>query len=136
MRWKRNAHERVQKAKKNPHLLLMNSHVWPKKVVTRLPRASLEPPPNASLESPHAALEYLLPLLKFQPRPVVAAMARFRQYLEQRGTRLCATAEFLPFYALPFVPEPERHPSFASIFTVSGIDDCYCILERISLRRQ
>ncbi|XP_028259331.1 lisH domain-containing protein ARMC9-like isoform X2 [Parambassis ranga] len=40
----------------------------------------------------------------------------FKQYLETRGTALSQTTEFLPYYALPFVPNPTVHPSFKHLF--------------------
>uniref|UniRef100_A0AAX7UG78 LisH domain-containing protein ARMC9 n=1 Tax=Astatotilapia calliptera TaxID=8154 RepID=A0AAX7UG78_ASTCA len=40
----------------------------------------------------------------------------FRQYLETRGGALSQTTEFLPYYALPFVPNPTVHPSFKELF--------------------
>lgn len=39
-------------------------------------------------------------------------MAKFKNYLETRGAILVSHADFLPYYALPHVPEPENHPSF------------------------
>uniref|UniRef100_A0A669CK43 LisH domain-containing protein ARMC9 n=1 Tax=Oreochromis niloticus TaxID=8128 RepID=A0A669CK43_ORENI len=40
----------------------------------------------------------------------------FKQYLETRGEALSQTTEFLPYYALPFVPNPTVHPSFKELF--------------------
>lgn len=40
----------------------------------------------------------------------------FKQYLETRGAALSQTTEFLPYYALPFVPKPTVHPSFKDLF--------------------
>ena len=40
----------------------------------------------------------------------------FQYYLETRGAGLAHTGEFLPFYALPYVPQPEHHPSFEHLF--------------------
>uniref|UniRef100_A0A665X3Q8 LisH domain-containing protein ARMC9 n=1 Tax=Echeneis naucrates TaxID=173247 RepID=A0A665X3Q8_ECHNA len=40
----------------------------------------------------------------------------FKQYLETRGAALSQTTEFLPYYALPFVPNPTIHPSFKDLF--------------------
>ncbi|XP_026053634.1 lisH domain-containing protein ARMC9 isoform X2 [Carassius auratus] len=40
----------------------------------------------------------------------------FKHYLETRGAALSQTTEFLPFYALPFVPNPTVHPSFQELF--------------------
>lgn len=39
-------------------------------------------------------------------------MSNFKTYLENRGAILVSHADFLPYYALPHVPEPENHPSF------------------------
>ncbi|KAM8888674.1 lisH domain-containing protein ARMC9 isoform 1-T5 [Synchiropus picturatus] len=43
----------------------------------------------------------------------------FRKYLETRGAALSQTTEFLPYYALPFVPNPSTHPSFKQLFQES-----------------
>ncbi|ELK17120.1 LisH domain-containing protein ARMC9 [Pteropus alecto] len=40
----------------------------------------------------------------------------FKTYLETKGAALSQTTEFLPFYALPFVPNPRAHPSFKELF--------------------
>ncbi|KAJ7324659.1 hypothetical protein JRQ81_017679 [Phrynocephalus forsythii] len=40
----------------------------------------------------------------------------FKNYLETQGAALSQTTEFLPFYALPFVPNPMIHPSFKELF--------------------
>ncbi|XP_059507095.1 lisH domain-containing protein ARMC9 isoform X4 [Stegostoma tigrinum] len=42
--------------------------------------------------------------------------SHFKSYLETRGAALSQTTEFLPFYALPFVPNPTVHPSFKELF--------------------
>ena len=49
------------------------------------------------------------------------AMNNFKKFIENRGSSLSQTTEFLPFYALPFVPNPKTHPSYREMFTVSGI---------------
>ena len=41
-----------------------------------------------------------------------------KHYLETRGAALSQTTEFLPYYALPFVPNPKVHPSFRELFQV------------------
>ncbi|XP_078063544.1 lisH domain-containing protein ARMC9 isoform X5 [Mustelus asterias] len=43
-------------------------------------------------------------------------ISHFKNYLETRGAALSQTTEFLPFYALPFVPNPTVHPSFRELF--------------------
>uniref|UniRef100_A0A4W6D7Z4 LisH domain-containing protein ARMC9 n=1 Tax=Lates calcarifer TaxID=8187 RepID=A0A4W6D7Z4_LATCA len=45
-------------------------------------------------------------------------ISHFKQYLETRGAALSQTSEFLPYYALPFVPNPTVHPSFKDLFQV------------------
>lgn len=47
----------------------------------------------------------------------------FKTYLETKGAALSQTTEFLPFYALPFVPNPMVHPSFKELFQVSDASD-------------
>ncbi|XP_034439184.1 lisH domain-containing protein ARMC9 isoform X2 [Hippoglossus hippoglossus] len=44
-----------------------------------------------------------------------------RKYLETRGAALSQAAEFLPYYALPYVPNPTAHPSFKYLFHDSWI---------------
>uniref|UniRef100_A0A6I8SKE1 LisH domain-containing protein ARMC9 n=1 Tax=Xenopus tropicalis TaxID=8364 RepID=A0A6I8SKE1_XENTR len=46
-------------------------------------------------------------------------ISHFKTYLETSGAALSQTTEFLPFYALPFVPHPAAHPSFKEIFQES-----------------
>lgn len=45
----------------------------------------------------------------------------FKQYLETRGETLSQTTKFLPYYALPFVPNPTVHPTFKDLFQDSWI---------------
>ncbi|XP_063057272.1 lisH domain-containing protein ARMC9 isoform X2 [Engraulis encrasicolus] len=47
----------------------------------------------------------------------------FKHFLETRGSALSQTTEFLPFYALPFVPNPVTHPSFRNLFQESWIPE-------------
>ncbi|KAK3732308.1 hypothetical protein QZH41_020461 [Actinostola sp. cb2023] len=47
------------------------------------------------------------------------SMKMFKSYLENKGAGLSQTTEFLPYYALPFVPDPTMHPSFKPIFANS-----------------
>uniref|UniRef100_A0A3Q3W9I9 LisH domain-containing protein ARMC9 n=1 Tax=Mola mola TaxID=94237 RepID=A0A3Q3W9I9_MOLML len=48
-------------------------------------------------------------------------IAFFKQYLETRGATLSHISQFLPYYALPFVPNPTDHPSFQDLFQDSWI---------------
>ncbi|XP_044531596.1 lisH domain-containing protein ARMC9 [Gracilinanus agilis] len=53
----------------------------------------------------------------------------FKAYLETKGAALSQTTEFLPFYALPFVPNPAAHPSFKELFQDSWIPELKTRLE-------
>lgn len=57
-------------------------------------------------------------------------MREFKNYLETRGATLSQTTEFLPYYALPFVPNPKGHPSYKELFTDSWIKDLEVRLEK------
>ncbi|XP_031533725.2 lisH domain-containing protein ARMC9 isoform X2 [Vicugna pacos] len=54
----------------------------------------------------------------------------FKSYLETKGAALSQTTEFLPFYALPFVPNPMVHPSFKELFQDSWIPELKLKLEK------
>uniref|UniRef100_A0AAQ6IVA6 LisH domain-containing protein ARMC9 n=1 Tax=Anabas testudineus TaxID=64144 RepID=A0AAQ6IVA6_ANATE len=59
--------------------------------------------------------------LRRHPTEFQERISYFKQYLETRGAALSQTTEFLPYYALPFVPNPTVHPSFKSLFQDSWI---------------
>ena len=52
-----------------------------------------------------------------QPGALTASMRVFKEYLETDGAALAVTPEFLAYYAMPYVPEISRHPSFRELFT-------------------
>ncbi|XP_050163803.1 lisH domain-containing protein ARMC9 isoform X1 [Myiozetetes cayanensis] len=56
-------------------------------------------------------------------------ISHFKAYLETKGAALSQTTEFLPFYALPFVPNPMSHPSFKELFQDSWTLDLRTRLE-------
>ncbi|XP_030842980.1 lisH domain-containing protein ARMC9 isoform X2 [Strongylocentrotus purpuratus] len=58
------------------------------------------------------------------------AMEEFKKYLETGGASLSQTTEFLPFYALPFVPDPTKHPSYKELFQDSWVPDLQVRLEK------
>ncbi|XP_066477875.1 lisH domain-containing protein ARMC9 [Tiliqua scincoides] len=58
-------------------------------------------------------------------------ISRFKTYLETKGAALSQTTEFLPFYALPFVPNPMIHPSFKELFQESWESDLKIRLEEL-----
>ena len=45
-------------------------------------------------------------------------MQAFKEYLESEGASLAITPEFLAYYAMPYVPEISKHPSFKDLFSV------------------
>uniref|UniRef100_A0A8C2JFY9 LisH domain-containing protein ARMC9 n=1 Tax=Cyprinus carpio TaxID=7962 RepID=A0A8C2JFY9_CYPCA len=57
-------------------------------------------------------------------------ITHFKHYLETRGAALSQTTEFLPFYALPFVPNPTVHPSFQELFQDSWMPELREKLEK------
>ena len=48
--------------------------------------------------------------------------AEFKRYLDNAGSELSKTSEFLAFYALPYIPNPMDHPSFKSLFTMDWVN--------------
>ncbi|CAD8159029.1 unnamed protein product [Paramecium pentaurelia] len=48
---------------------------------------------------------------------------QFKQYLDSKGGDLSKTNEVLPFYALPYVKNPEIHQSFSHLFTHEWISE-------------
>lgn len=70
--------------------------------------------------------------LKFAKGQALAekSMQEFKNYLENRGATLSQTTEFLPFYALPFVPNPKAHPSYKELFTDTWMKDLEVRLEK------
>ncbi|KAM8953640.1 lisH domain-containing protein ARMC9 isoform 2-T2 [Pelodytes ibericus] len=57
-------------------------------------------------------------------------ISHFKTYLETSGAALSQTTEFLPFYALPFVPNPAAHPSFKELFQESWEPELKMRLEK------
>ncbi|XP_053566281.1 lisH domain-containing protein ARMC9 isoform X2 [Bombina bombina] len=57
-------------------------------------------------------------------------ISHFKTYLETSGAALSQTTEFLPFYALPFVPNPVAHPSFKELFQESWAPELKTRLEK------
>ncbi|CAH1773074.1 unnamed protein product [Owenia fusiformis] len=58
------------------------------------------------------------------------SMGYFKQYIESRGANLSQTTEFLPFYALPFVPNPQNHPTYKELFSEAWVPDIQIRLEK------
>ncbi|EDV24286.1 uncharacterized protein TRIADDRAFT_57604 [Trichoplax adhaerens] len=44
------------------------------------------------------------------------SMARFRKYLDNRGSNFSQSRDLLPYFALPFVPDLRNHEEFKSLF--------------------
>jgi hypothetical protein len=47
----------------------------------------------------------------------------FKNFLDSKGGDLAKTSEFLPFYALPYVGDPTKHPTFKNLFTKKWAND-------------
>uniref|UniRef100_A0A8C2NF57 LisH domain-containing protein ARMC9 n=1 Tax=Capra hircus TaxID=9925 RepID=A0A8C2NF57_CAPHI len=62
--------------------------------------------------------------------PCAGGISYFKTYLETKGVALSQTTEFLPFYALPFVPNPMVHPSFKELFQDSWTPELKLKLEK------
>ena len=56
---------------------------------------------------------------KPQPAAIPETMQAFKYYLETEGASLAVTPEFLAYYAMPYVPEISKHPSFKDLFSVN-----------------
>lgn len=67
----------------------------------------------------------LFPILhgNHNKRELERSMQIFKSYLETKGAALSQTTEFLPYYALPFIPDPTSHPSFKPLFASSWSSD-------------
>ncbi|KAL0481808.1 hypothetical protein AKO1_012402 [Acrasis kona] len=48
----------------------------------------------------------------------------FKNYIDRKGN-LIRSPDLLPFYALPYIPEPSTHPSFATIFQKPWKEDLF-----------
>ena len=46
----------------------------------------------------------------------------FKKFLDSRGQQLSKTNEFLSYYALPYVDNPQSHPSFKQMFSEDWLD--------------
>lgn len=46
------------------------------------------------------------------------SLKRFKDFLDSHTSDLSQSTEFLPYYALPYIPNPADHPSFKHIFTI------------------
>ncbi|XP_042869936.1 lisH domain-containing protein ARMC9-like isoform X2 [Penaeus japonicus] len=64
-----------------------------------------------------------LPLRHGHEQDHAAAMTVFRRFLDSCPQRLGSVQELLPFYGLPYVPDPTTHPAFASVFQDSWVRD-------------
>ncbi|XP_022090027.1 lisH domain-containing protein ARMC9-like isoform X3 [Acanthaster planci] len=75
-------------------------------------------------------IKYQLTTGKKSKIKVEDSMLAFKTFLESRGAVLSQTTEFLPFYALPFVPDPTKHPSYKELFQDSWVPDLQIRLEK------
>lgn len=57
-------------------------------------------------------------LVTLKKQTLNECMLNIRQFFEREGAFLAAEQEFIHFFALPFVIEPAKHPSFQNLFEV------------------
>ena len=50
-------------------------------------------------------------------------MEDFKKFLEKKEIELSKTTEFLAYYALPYIPNPKGHPTYAQLFKPEWISD-------------
>lgn len=51
------------------------------------------------------------------------AMDEFKVFLEKKQSNVHRASEFLPYYALPYIPNPQNHPSYAKLFAPEFVGD-------------
>lgn len=68
-----------------------------------------------------------------KPHKPTSSMSAFKAFLETRGSELAKTQEFLPFYALPYVPDPRKHPTFTHLFVPEWAADLRARLHKFLL---
>jgi hypothetical protein len=52
-----------------------------------------------------------------------SSMEDFKAYINSKGAVLAKSEECLPFYALPYIPNPMDHPTFKVFFTRNWLTD-------------
>lgn len=61
----------------------------------------------------------------------------FKAFLDNKGSDLAKTTEFLSFYALPYIKKLKEHQAFSEIFTESWVDTLrdkvITIIERVAI---
>ena len=60
---------------------------------------------------------------------VEKAYAEFKAYLLAQGEQLTKIEELLPYFALPYLKDPQNHPFFKAIFTREWVEDLRRSLE-------
>ncbi|XP_013375336.1 PREDICTED: lisH domain-containing protein ARMC9 isoform X4 [Chinchilla lanigera] len=100
-----------------------------------IPRAIRDGDAGAQKLEFYLHIHFAVYLLKYRAGPqdkreLDERISYFRSFLETRGAALSQTTEFLPFYALPFVPNPLAHPSFKELFQDSWTPELKLKLEK------
>lgn len=54
---------------------------------------------------------------------MLQTLPAFKQYLDASGSLLASDSNLLSYYALPYVRDPQSHPSFRHIFTPTFVAD-------------
>ena len=97
--------------------------------------------PHAYGSKAYAKLNFRLYLhfncrqVSMQMQSLMDCMQRIREFFEKEGAFLAAEQEFIHYFALPFVIEPSKHPSFQGLFEVilkyidtTQVENCRVIL--------
>lgn len=65
----------------------------------------------------------IFPVMQGKKEAWAQEIKLFKEFLSTKGADFCKTNEFLPFYALPHIPNPSQHPTFQKYFTQSWMQD-------------
>lgn len=47
-----------------------------------------------------------------------SSMTEFRSYLDSRGPVISQSQDLAAYFALPYIPDPSKHPTFCNLFKV------------------
>jgi hypothetical protein len=56
---------------------------------------------------------------------ITESLHRFKLFLDSHPQDGSQASEFLPYYALPYIPNPAEHPSFRALFSVDWFNDLH-----------
>ncbi|KAH0785932.1 lisH domain-containing protein ARMC9 isoform X2 [Histomonas meleagridis] len=86
-------------------------------------------PPNSNAQKILFLCEVFFAVFPLHPAnrvkfgDITDSLQKFKEFLDTHHSDLSQSTEFLPFYALPYIPNPSEHPSFKHIFTIKWYDE-------------